>query len=157
MALLRAEGFRRSGGFDESLRLSQDWEFLCRVAAREEILYLPGPPVLEYRLRQDSATQSLGCGDAGFAERLRAIDRAFGNPAVTADFPPAYWRGCAGAAWPTSPPGWARWRCGTGIGPRPAASSGRCLQTDPARPREAILLVFSLLRWLPPAVDRRLK
>ena len=116
MALMRAEAFRRSGGFDESLRLSQDWEFLCRMAARSEILYLPGPPVLEYRLRSSSATQLRGGGDAGFAERMRAIDRAYGNPAVTGGFSPASWPGCAGDATPIFPPGWGRWRCGGGTG-----------------------------------------
>jgi glycosyltransferase involved in cell wall biosynthesis len=157
MALLRAEGFRRSGGFDESLRLSQDWEFLCRVAAREVILYLQGPPVLEYRLRQASATHSLGCGDAGFAERLRAVDRAFGNPAVTAGFSSGVLarlrrRRLASLSarvgtlalrsrdWPTA-----------------RRFFWKSLQTNPARPREGVLLAFSLLRWLPPAVERRLK
>lgn len=157
MALMRAEGFRRSGGFDESLRLSQDWEFLCRMAAQGEILYLQGPPVLEYRLRQTSATHSLGRGDAGFAERLRAIDRAFGNPAVTGEFPSselARLRRLRLADLSA--------RVGTlALRDRDWSTARRffwkCLQTDPARPREIIMLVFSLLRWLPPAVERRLK
>jgi glycosyltransferase involved in cell wall biosynthesis len=157
MALMRAEAFRRSGGFDESLRLSQDWEFLCRMAAWSEILYLPGPPVLEYRLRSSSATHLLGGGDAGFAERMRAIDRAYGNPAVTGGFPPgelARLRRRRDANLSA--------RVGTqALRGRDWATARRFfwkgLRYDPARPREIILLMFALLRWLPPAVERRLK
>jgi glycosyltransferase involved in cell wall biosynthesis len=157
MALMRAEAFRRSGGFDESLRLSQDWEFLCRVAAGGEILYLPGPPVLEYRLRSSSATHLLGGGDAGFAERMRAIDRAYGNPDVTGGFPPgelARLRRRRHADLSA--------RVGTlALRGRDWATAGRyfrkCLRYDPARPREIILLASALLHWLPPAVERRLK
>ncbi len=157
MALMRAEGFRRSGGFDESLRLSQDWEFLCRMAAQGEILYLQGPPVLEYRLRQTSATHSLGRGDAGFAERLCAIDRAFGNQAVTGEFSASELarlrrRRLADLSA----------RVGTlALRDRDWSTARRffwkCLQTDRARPREILMLASSLLRWLPRAVEKRLK
>jgi glycosyltransferase involved in cell wall biosynthesis len=157
MALLRAVTFRRAGGFDQELRLSEDWELWCRVASQSEILYLGGEPILEYRLHPASTSRTKGIDAGGYEERRKTIDRAFGNPLVTAGFTQKVL-----ARMRRQREAGALAFMGTAALHRRDWSSARrcfwsCLRQDPARPREIILLASALLRWLPPAVERRLK
>lgn len=47
--LIRADAFRRAGGFDVSLRYCEDWHCWCRLAATGEFAYVP-KLLLDYRL-----------------------------------------------------------------------------------------------------------
>ncbi len=44
--LLRTEALREAGGFDESLRYSEDWDLWLRLSQRVPFVMLNGPPVL---------------------------------------------------------------------------------------------------------------
>lgn len=84
--LIRTEAARRAGGFREGLRLSEDWEFLCRLACQGGFDFAgPQPNVLFHRLSPGTASRSLGSrwenhepflaaveGNAEFARRLGA-------------------------------------------------------------------------------------
>lgn len=84
--LMRTEAARAAGGFRTDLRLSEDWEFLCRLAAAGDMLFAgPEPNVLFHRLSPAGAARRLGSvwenhapflaaveGNAAFARRLGA-------------------------------------------------------------------------------------
>ena len=48
------------GGFREGLRVAEDWELWCRLAAQGAFVYIGGEAVLEYRLRAKSVVRSTG-------------------------------------------------------------------------------------------------
>ena len=57
--LLRRDVALAIGGFDPGLSLSEDWEFLCRAAARGDFVFIgQAPEVLYLRLRSGSLSRS---------------------------------------------------------------------------------------------------
>jgi GT2 family glycosyltransferase len=46
---IRVDAARASGGYDESLRYGEDWEFWCRLLLKGGIAPVQGGPVLHYR------------------------------------------------------------------------------------------------------------
>jgi len=57
---IRTEAARELNGFRTELRLSEDWEFCCRLACIGRFHFIgPEPHVLEHRLNPGSATRSL--------------------------------------------------------------------------------------------------
>ncbi len=88
--LIRTAVARAAGGFSTELRLSEDWEFLSRVAARGPCRFIGGEEeVLRHRVRPDSTAPSLS---ADPANHRPAIEAVFGNPSLAARFTPRRWR-----------------------------------------------------------------
>jgi glycosyltransferase involved in cell wall biosynthesis len=87
--LIRTTVARAIGGFAPELRLSEDWEFLCRLAARGPCRFVGGEAeVLRHRVRADSTAPGLSTDPANHAPAIRAV---FGNPALAARFRPRAW------------------------------------------------------------------
>ena len=75
------------GGFRADLRVREDHEYWCRLAACGSIIYIGNePPVLDYRVRSDSQYRRLGGVPAAHAKVVEAI---FGNPTLTQRFSPS--------------------------------------------------------------------
>jgi GT2 family glycosyltransferase len=87
--LIRTQAAREAGGFDPALRLSEDWEFLCRLAALGPCRFIGGTEeVLRHRIRADSSAPRLSADPANHATAIRAV---FCNPALAARFTPRRW------------------------------------------------------------------
>ena len=88
--LVRTAEARGTGGFDPRLRLSEDWEFWCRLALRGPFHYIGAPPeVFTLRMTPGSASGGLA---ADWNNHCPALDAVLGNPAIQARFSPAVWR-----------------------------------------------------------------
>lgn len=88
--LVRTEVARRLGGFDTTLRLSEDWEFWCRLAAQGEFAFIGNEPeVFSLRVRPGSSSGGLSVDWANHQPCLAAI---LGNGSIRARFPDAAWR-----------------------------------------------------------------
>jgi glycosyltransferase involved in cell wall biosynthesis len=80
--LIRHTQFRRTGGFDETLRYCEDWHLFCRLAALGPIVWRPRTTVLEYRVHQSSAMLS---GRVNFGHYRAAVERVFSDPMIIGD------------------------------------------------------------------------
>ncbi len=88
--LIRAEAARALGGFDPGIRLSEDWEFWCRLAARGEFAFIGNEPeVFSLRVRPGSSSGGLSVDWANHQPCLAAIT---GNPEIRARFDARTWR-----------------------------------------------------------------
>jgi glycosyltransferase involved in cell wall biosynthesis len=81
--LIRAEVFRRLGGFDETLRYCEDWHAFCKLAASGPIIWRPNANVLDYRVHRESAMMR---GSIEFGQYQAALERVFSDRVVTARF-----------------------------------------------------------------------
>ncbi len=89
--LIRTEVARRVGGFDVRLRLSEDWEFWCRLAAAGEFLFIGTVPEVFYlRVHGGSSSGSLACS---WENHRRSVDTVLGNPELQQRFEPDVWSG----------------------------------------------------------------
>ena len=88
--LVRTEAARLVGGFDERLRLSEDWEFWCRLALEGPFAYAGAEPECLY-LRVAPMSASGGMAQNWYAHQpaLRAV---LDNPNIQARFTPRNWR-----------------------------------------------------------------
>jgi glycosyltransferase involved in cell wall biosynthesis len=77
--LIRHAQFRRSGGFDETLRHCEDWHLFCRLAALGPIVWRPRTTVLEYRVHDSSAMMG---GGVNFNHYRAAVERVFSDPMI---------------------------------------------------------------------------
>ena len=87
--LVRTAAARAVGGFDASLRLSEDWEFWCRLAASGEFFFIGTAPEVFY-LRVHRASAAAAASD--WAKHQASLDAVLGNPALRGRFPAASWR-----------------------------------------------------------------
>lgn len=149
----RTAAVRAAGGFDESVRVAEDWVLWCALARRGPFHYVPPPPVLTYRHSGQSVTQTTGFD---IAETLACIEAAFAHPEVRA-MPARRLRACrrkreAGAH---------AFVATQHVRARNFDSARKhltaCLRLHPVRPRAWILLCLCLARWLPAPAARRLK
>lgn len=62
---VKRKAFERVGGFDESIRSSEDWEFLWRLAKQYEFRFVDECLIL-YRIRQASKTMDLSAKAAAY-------------------------------------------------------------------------------------------
>ena len=83
---IRTHHARQVGGFIETLRYGEDWEFWCRLAALGPFASLGQKSVMRYRQRRTSAfsTQARSPGELD----ISAIDAIFEIPAVLERFSP---------------------------------------------------------------------
>lgn len=88
--LARARTARELGGFNTGLRLSEDWEFFCRVAARGPFHFIGAVPEAScVRLRTWSASRQLS---PDWQNHLPTIRTVMSNPALAQKFGAAQWR-----------------------------------------------------------------
>lgn len=84
--LVRRQAIEATGGFDVSLRVSQDWEFCVRLAARWPFVVVPRHQIL-YRQWSGSWTWSISAAqDLWEEDGVRTIERVFES--VPADLQP---------------------------------------------------------------------
>ena len=87
--LIRTSAARRAGGFDKRLRLSEDWEFWCRLALQGPFTYIGSEPeCLQLRVAPTSVSGGLS---QDWQAHQPAIDTVLGNPAFRARYAPADW------------------------------------------------------------------
>lgn len=73
---VRRDVFWALGGFDESIRSSEDWEFLLRLASRHPVAFVD-ECLVRYRVRADSKTMDVEAKERA----IRAVqERIFCNP-----------------------------------------------------------------------------
>lgn len=88
--LIRTEVARRLGGFDTRLRLSEDWEFWCRLAAQGEFAFIgTEPEVFSLRVRPGSSSGGLS---VDWANHQPCLDTIGGNATIRARFSGKAWR-----------------------------------------------------------------
>jgi hypothetical protein len=81
--IVRAAAFAKSGGFDETLRLCEDWHCWCKLAALGDIRYA-GVHVLDYRVHEANTMTPTARSPADY---LPAAARVFTDPGVVAGLP----------------------------------------------------------------------
>ncbi len=89
-ALIRTSAARRAGGFDTTLRLSEDWEFWCRLAVLGPFEYIGAKPEVFY-LRVTVGSSSGGLA-ADWNNHLPALNAVLNNPDIVGRFGPSAWR-----------------------------------------------------------------
>jgi hypothetical protein len=88
--LIRTEAARALGGFDAAIRLSEDWEFWCRLAARGAFAFIGNEPeVFSLRVRPGSSSGGLSVDWANHQPCLRAI---MDNATIRDRFEERQWR-----------------------------------------------------------------
>ncbi|MDE1918122.1 MAG: glycosyltransferase family 2 protein [Sphingomonadales bacterium] len=103
--LIRTEVARRIGGFNPKIRLSEDWEFWCRLAAQGPFAFIGREPeVFSLRVRPGSSSGGLSVDWANHEPCLTAI---LGNEAIRSRFDEASWASIARSMRATS-----LWECG---------------------------------------------
>lgn len=103
--LVRTEAARVAGGFDPRLRLSEDWEFWCRLALTGSFKFIGAPPeVFTLRMTPGSASGSLA---QDWENHRPAIEAVLNNRQLAARFRPAAWRRLQRQVWASH-----RWEAG---------------------------------------------
>ena len=88
--LMRADRGREIGGFKPELRLSEDWEFFCRLASLGDFEFIGAVPEASYiRLRTWSASRQLS---PNWQNHLPTLDSVMSNRALAERFGEARWR-----------------------------------------------------------------
>jgi glycosyltransferase involved in cell wall biosynthesis len=88
--LIRTKIARRLGGFDTGLRLSEDWEFWCRLAAEGPFAFIgTEPEVFSLRVRPGSSSGGLSVDWANHQPSLAAV---LGNAVIRGRFSAQAWR-----------------------------------------------------------------
>lgn len=81
---IRTSHARSCGGYDESLRFGEDWEFWCRLLTQGSVAVVKGGPILKYRQVNTGANhQAKG---SVFARRVPCIEKIAENPELQALF-----------------------------------------------------------------------
>lgn len=89
-AMARTAVAREIGGFRTELRLGEDWEYWCRLAARGEFHFIGAEPEVSYlRMRAGSASRLLS---PSWENHLPTIQAVVSNPVLASAFEHADWR-----------------------------------------------------------------
>jgi glycosyltransferase involved in cell wall biosynthesis len=89
--LVRTAVAQQVGGFDVRLRLSEDWEFWCRLAAAGEFLFIGTMPEVFYlRVHGGSSSGLLACD---WENHRRSVDTVLNNPELQKRFEADAWAG----------------------------------------------------------------
>ena len=87
--LIRTAVARKLGGFDTQLRLSEDWEFWCRLAAEGDFAFIgTEPEVFSLRVRPGSSSGGLS---VDWANHQPCLDTIGDNAAIRARFSAPAW------------------------------------------------------------------
>jgi glycosyltransferase involved in cell wall biosynthesis len=88
--LVRTETARALGGFNTNLRLSEDWEFWCRLAARGDFRFIGSQPEVSYlRMRSASSSRLLSLN---WENHLPPVQAVLSNCVLASRFGQAEWR-----------------------------------------------------------------
>lgn len=88
--MVRTAAAGELGGFRTDLRLGEDWEFWCRVAARGEFRFVgTNPEVSHLRIRAGSCSRLLSPSWENHLPTIRAI---ISNPVLASRYKDAEWR-----------------------------------------------------------------
>lgn len=88
--MVRRRIARELGGFKADLRLSEDWEFWCRLAGRGEFRFIGAAPEVCYtRVRTVSSSRLLS---PTLENHLPTIQAVISNPVLASRFKDAEWR-----------------------------------------------------------------
>ncbi len=88
--LVRSAAARRAGGFDTRLRLSEDWEFWCRLALEGPFRYIGSDlEVMSFRIYATSTSGGLA---RDWENHRPALTAVLGNPAYPARLGVRRWR-----------------------------------------------------------------
>lgn len=91
--LVRRAAATQAGGFDERLRLSEDWEFWCRLALQGPFLYIGSArEVMYFRVYANSTSGGLA---REWAHHRPALAAVLGNAAYPARLGDRSWRALA--------------------------------------------------------------
>lgn len=82
--LIRADAFRKAGGFDLSLRYCEDWHCWCRLAATGEFAHVP-KVLLDYRLH---TTNTMNAAMRTPQDFFPAVARMFDDQLILSELPP---------------------------------------------------------------------
>jgi glycosyltransferase involved in cell wall biosynthesis len=89
-AMIRTRVARELDGFRTDLRLAEDWEFWCRVAAQGQFRFIGTDPEVSYaRVRKGSASRLLS---PRWENHLPTIHAVLSNPVLASRFGQAEWR-----------------------------------------------------------------
>ena len=95
--LLRTETGRRTGGFSTQLRLSEDWEFWCRLALEGPFRFVGSQAeILRLRVRAGSSAARLSMD---WHNHQPAIEAVLSNPKLAARFDADAWSRICNAVW----------------------------------------------------------
>ncbi len=87
---IRTDAARAVHGFNTALKLGEDWEFWCRLAALGDFIAMPDHIALLYRQRFGSANYRLR--SAPLRQNFEAIEAVYSNPAIRQKFTRAEFR-----------------------------------------------------------------
>lgn len=88
--LIRRGAAQAIGGFDTGLRLSEDWEYWCRLAAHGRFAFIGRAPEVFYlRVRPGSSSGGLS---VDWNNHLPCLEAIAASPAVRSRFTRAEWR-----------------------------------------------------------------
>jgi glycosyltransferase involved in cell wall biosynthesis len=88
--LIRRDAVAAAGGYDPALRLSEDWEFWCRLASRGQIAYIgPQDEIMRLRVHAASSSSSLA---VDWRNHKAAIEKVMANKDLSSQFTPETWR-----------------------------------------------------------------
>ncbi|MCP8939773.1 glycosyltransferase family 2 protein [Alsobacter sp. SYSU M60028] len=80
---MRTHAARAVGGFDPRLRLGEDWDLWCRLAALGEFAMMPDLVSALYRVRPSGANVQLG--GTALAPNFEAVEAVFSRPEIRAN------------------------------------------------------------------------
>jgi len=87
--MVRTERARSVGGYRADLRLSEDWEFCCRLAACGEFHFIGAEPEVSYvRMRTQSASRLLS---PAWENHLPTLQAVISNPGLASRFEQGEW------------------------------------------------------------------
>ena len=150
---LRTNVLMQGGGFQEGLRIAEDWACWCHVALTGPFVYIGTPPILQYRQRKNSAIRTAGLDPKAALESVTVV---FENPRIRKRLGARYAAArrfseasvfSFAANQPLRDKHWRTAR----------QNLWQSLRRTPWRLREWILLGCALLRYLPPQIARHLK
>lgn len=80
---MRTDAARAVGGFDPRLKLGEDWDLWCRLAALGDMVMMPDLVSAHYRVRASGANARLG--GTAFAPNFEAVEAIFSRPEIRAN------------------------------------------------------------------------
>lgn len=84
--LIRRTALVACGPFNPTLRMSEDWEFFCRLACHGTFVFIPDVIALRYRQHLTSMSSSRGLDIASYHPFIAAV---FDNPLIASRFTPS--------------------------------------------------------------------
>jgi glycosyltransferase involved in cell wall biosynthesis len=153
--LIRSEVAKALGGFNAGIRLSEDWEFWCRLAARGPFAFIGNEPeVFSLRVRPGSSSGGLS---VDWANHQPCLDAIAGNREIRERFDAGKWQRLsrsmrASGMWEAGRVNFTMRRFGTA-----RKLMWRAFGMEPTPKRGAMLAAAEIQRWTGRALLSRLR